>query len=131
MPPKAKRPENAKRLTKANDDFRDDAYFEEEPQPVFDLKRYRMKDTRIIGRLQLRMQAATNENDVYLVDEQMDRLCEHLCRFVVSVPEEWLAEGHPAELDWNDAESFDWLGHGRFSELIVAMANAQPNRQKK
>ena len=128
MPLKAKRP------TKAKSVFKDGDYFEDEPQgpqPEFDLRRYRMKDTRIVGRLQLKMKLANEELDVDAVDETMDGLCEHLIKFVTSVPDEWLAEGRPDELDWNDPESLEWLGHGRFSELIVAMGNAQPNRQKK
>ena len=111
----------------------DDDYFEEEAQPVFNLRKYRMKDTRIIQRMQIEMQKATNDCDLELYDDVMERFYKYLVRFVVSVPDEWMAADHEiVDLsDWNDPEYFEWLGHGRFAELIVAMAEAQPKRQKK
>lgn len=110
-----------------------DDYFEEEPEPVFDLRRYRMKDTRIIQRMQIEMQKATNDCDLDLYDDVMMRLYKYLLRFVVSVPDEWMAEGHPVTdlSNWDDPEYFDWMGSGRFAMLIQFMAEAQPKRQKK
>ena len=101
------------------------------PQPEFNLRKYRMKDDRMIQRLRIRLAKAIEDNDEDGYDEATDSICEYMARFIVSVPAEWTVDEAPDNLDFNDIESFDWLAGGRFIDLAQAMNDAQSDRQKK
>ena len=52
-----------------------------------------------------------------------------ICQVLVSVPREWLIGGAPADLDWSDPASLEWLRDIR--PLLDALSEAQAAAQKK
>lgn len=54
-----------------------------------------------------------------------DELGQMMARYVTSVPREWLMPDAPADLDWSDPASFDWIVSERMSDLQRAMNKAK------
>lgn len=46
-----------------------------------------------------------------------------LAQVLVDVPDEWLLEGAPENLDWSKPESLDWIQSERYSEIFIQLRN--------
>ncbi|GIL09273.1 MAG: hypothetical protein BroJett033_7840 [Chloroflexota bacterium] len=44
---------------------------------------------------------------------------------LVSVPDGWLVKGAPAELDWSDPESLDWIRADKYQQLLQMLQTGE------
>ena len=59
-----------------------------------------------------------------LADEQTAMVAEAL----VSVPADWLESDAPADLDWDDVESFDYILQSKYGELVQMLIDGSAFR---
>lgn len=71
-----------------------------------------------------RMDAAVDSLQT-VADEQARLVCEVL----LDVPREWLIEGAPAGLNWDDPESLDWVRSDKYQEILVMIQTGEAARQ--
>jgi hypothetical protein len=90
-------------------------------QPIFDVSRLSWRDTKLGYRAQVMINKAHTESDVAMMDDALAGMEHLLARATVSVLRSWLVDDAPAEIDWRDPKSFDWLQGQKFSDLITAM----------
>lgn len=107
-------------------------------KPVFDFTRFSWRDAKTVTRLQARAarvsallaDSATliNESAFNAVTDEQDaiftELQAYIARCLVSVPRVMLVPDAPAELDWSDPASLDWLRGRAFAELQAMMQEA-------
>ncbi len=107
-------------------------------QPQFDYSRLSHGDSKALGRVQLRLQrlmaqlaesAALSDDEFERKMVEMDGLVEEAERVIslilVSLPREWLVEGAPADLDWSDVRSLEWVRTDKMDALRVAAVEAR------
>lgn len=107
-------------------------------KPTFDFSRVSHRDSKAMGRLQLRLQRLMAKmNDAELLDEDefeasMDKLTaliteteQFIANALVDVPRDWLVTGAPDNLNWNDAESLNWVQSHRMDQLREALIEAR------
>ena len=98
--------------------------------PVFDLKNRSWADELDLQRLQIHKSTAEQDYDLDELDYIEEQINKHIIQYVVSVPDEWLADGHPPQIDWNEPGSLDWLAGGRFLDLVIAMGDVPETDEK-
>jgi hypothetical protein len=107
-------------------------------KPTFDFSRFSWREAKRVQTLQARANQASaliEEKSVLLnpaafddalakLDQVMAELEQAVARVLVSVPREWLVANAPAEIDWSDPASLDWLQGNRMAQLQTAMVLA-------
>lgn len=53
-----------------------------------------------------------------------------VAQVLVSVPDDWLAEGAPEGLDWRDPTSLDHLQEDKYADLLTALGSARRENSK-
>lgn len=91
-------------------------------QPVFDLSNLSWRESKSLAVLQLRMQEAQTADAMEKAFGQIDAF---LARVLVSVPRAWLVKDAPADLDWSDAESLNWIQGKKVGALMKALGAAR------
>ena len=109
-------------------------------QPVFDYTNYSRKEQKAFTRKQAKMarlasQIANSteffdtEDEFEDAQDEFDRLVEEgealTMRLIVSVPRDWLTVDAPADLDWDDPASINWIRVDKSRELMDAAGEAQ------
>ncbi|MCZ7540507.1 MAG: hypothetical protein M5U29_11465 [Anaerolineae bacterium] len=107
-------------------------------KPEFDFSGLSHRDSKALGRTQLRLQRLTAQlaDSVGLSDDefeakmdQLDELVteaeEVISRILVSVPHDWLVPGAPDDLNWRDVTALEWLRSDKMTELREAAIEAR------
>jgi len=94
-------------------------------KPTFDLSRLSWKDSKEISRNQIRLRRAQEGNDLEALDAAFESMEAYLAKTVTHVPQDWLTPDAPADLDWSDFRSFDWLRQNGMGRLTTALNEAQ------
>jgi len=110
----------------------------EAERPAFDFARFSHRDSKALGRVQLRLQrlAAQVGDAGNMDDDTFDAKMAELDSLVleaesvislalVSVPRSWLVEGAPDALDWSDVASLEWVRADKFDDLRAALIEAR------
>lgn len=53
------------------------------------------------------------------IENLSDQQAELIAQVLVSVPESWLLENAPDNIDWSNTESLDWVQSFRYLELLA------------
>jgi len=108
------------------------------PRPIFDFSRMSHRDSKALGRSQLRLQrlaaqladAASMPDDEFEkkmgeLDAMIEEAEGYISRVLVDVPREWLLPDAPDDLDWSDVRSLDWLRSDKMDALRDATIAAR------
>ena len=66
-------------------------------------------------------------DEIFKLEDERDNLLVQVLEYV---PQDWLVDGAPDDLSWNDVEDLDWLRADRFDELIQ-LASSSRNESSK
>lgn len=107
-------------------------------QPVFDFSRMSHRDSKALGRAQLRLQrlaaqlgdAAAMPDDEFeakmsTLDAMIEEAEGYISLVLVDVPRDWLLPEAPDSLDWTDAHSLNWLRSDKMDALREAAVAAR------
>lgn len=68
------------------------------------------------------LQKAASTEDVAALDAAQDALQAILAPLIRAVPRSWLVDDAPADLDWKNPDSLDWLLRDRFQDLMTLVS---------
>lgn len=101
------------------------------PLPEFDFTNLSWKESKDMDYARTKIRKGEADADVETMQAGFDEMQAFLAKIVVSVPRAWLIADAPAEIEWSDPDSFDWLQGTRMQDLMWAYMEAMQDQQKK
>jgi len=101
-----------------------------EEQPEFDWTNVSWGMVKRSMKTQAALEVAIEQRDAKGIDLAMAEFSEFLAMVTVSIPQSWLVSSAPSDLDWDDAESFDWLKGNLFPAFTAAVGRSREVAEK-
>ncbi len=93
--------------------------------PQFDFSDLSWGDDKLASEISIKTRKAQMENDVEGIREALFALEQYMAKVTVYVPREWLVKSAPADIDWSDPSSMNYLRAPSMNMLREAMEKAK------
>jgi hypothetical protein len=100
----------------------------DEEKPVFDFDDVSWADEKAVSLARSQLRNAESLEQTVSAFGGMEI---YMSKCVVSIPRSWLVKSAPAEIDWSDPQSFNYVKGVLFQDLMKALNEAQAELQKK
>lgn len=93
--------------------------------PEFDFSNLSWGDEKVLAQMNLKLRKANDENDAQLMQEAHTGIDQYFAKCITHIPANWLVKDAPANLDWTNPESQNYILGSKIGDLRAEMAKAK------